>query len=59
VSHLPPPQAALIGAGLAWNYTRSRHGKRTISQWARKHRTVAVPAVVVGACWLVPHWWHD
>lgn len=55
----PPPQAALIGVALAWNYQRSRVGKRTISMWARRHKRVAVPAVVVGSAWLVPHWWHD
>jgi hypothetical protein len=55
----PPPQAALIAAALFWNYARSRNDRRTISQYARHHKKVAVPALIVGAAWLVPHWWHD
>ena len=50
----PPPQTALIGAGLAWNYQRSRVGKTTISQYSRSHRggfLISWAALT----WLVPH----
>lgn len=48
----PPPQAALIGAALAWNLHRSTHGKRTISRWACEHK----PAATAFAGWLLIHW---
>jgi len=54
-----PPQAYLIGGGLAWNFARSVRGESTISQLCRRHRVVT-SAVVGGALgWFLPHIWHD
>ena len=50
-----PPQAAVLGAALAWNYQRSRAGKTTISQLARRHPIVTAVVLIAGNGWLVPH----
>lgn len=51
----PPPQAYLIGAGIAWNVTASIAGYPTISRWACQHKKVAVPIAVGFGTWLA---WH-
>ena len=50
-----PPQAALVLGGLGWNYQRSRAGKTTISQLARRHPIVTSVMLIAGNGWLVPH----
>ena len=50
-----PPQALALGAVLGWNYQRSRVGKVTISQFARRHPLVTAVVLVAGNGWLVPH----
>lgn len=50
-----PPQAAVLGAALAWNYQRSRCGKGTLSQFARSHPAVFVIGWAGLNVWLIPH----
>jgi len=50
-----PPQGAVLAAALAWNYQRSRHGKVTLSQFARRHPVVFVVGWAGLTGWLVPH----
>ena len=52
---LMPPQAYLILTGLAWNYTRSRQGKPTISMFARRHKAASAVVIAGTVAWLVPH----
>lgn len=50
-----PPQGYLILGGLAWNFTRSRQGKPTISMFARRHKAATVAVVLAGVTWFLPH----
>ena len=50
-----PPQAAVLAGALAWNYQRSRSGKVTLSQFARRHPAAFVVGWGVLTGWLVPH----
>ena len=50
-----PPQALALGAVLGWNYRRSRTGKVTLSQFARKHPAAFVIGWAGLNVWLVPH----
>jgi hypothetical protein len=52
----PPPQAVLVGAGLAWNYARSRAGHPTISRWACEHKAVALTVAGGFSAWWLTHW---
>jgi len=50
-----PPQGAVLAAALAWNYQRSRTGKPTISQTARRH-PIASAALLLGFnAYIWPH----
>ena len=50
-----PPQAAVLGAALAWNYQRSCVGKGTLSQFAREHPSVFIVGWAGLNAWLIPH----
>jgi len=50
-----PPQAYALGAVLGWNYQRSRTGKPTISQTARRHPLVSATVLVGFNVWIWPH----
>lgn len=55
----PPAPAAVIAAGLAWNYQRSRKRdpkRPVISRWACQNKKVAVPVAVAFSAWWVGHW---
>ena len=52
-----PPQALALGAVLGWNYQRSRVGKVTISQVARRHPIVTAVVLIGGNGFLVPHFY--
>jgi hypothetical protein len=54
-----PPQGVALAGALVWNYTRSRRGKVTLSQVARRHKVVSVAGWAVLTAWLIPHWLHD
>jgi hypothetical protein len=51
----PPPQGYVVAGGLAWNYTRSRHGRETISQFLRRHKTATALGLAVFVVWFPPH----
>lgn len=51
-----PPQGYVVLGGLAWNYAASRMGQPTISQFARRHKVLAVVVWCGVTVWLIPHW---
>ena len=50
-----PPQAFALGGALVWNFSRSRNGKVTLSQFTRRHKVAFVVGWVGLNVWLVPH----
>jgi len=49
----------MLAGALAWNYSRSRRGKITLSQFSRRHKAEFVIGWAVLTYWIVPHILND
>jgi hypothetical protein len=54
-----PPQGVALAGALVWNYSRSRRGKVTLSQFSRRHRAAFVVGWSALTLWIVPHILND